>query len=110
MNQLFSLCLAINLVYGQAAAAHPDAWFGIDKIKHFFMSAFIESVSYSALQAARVHYRSALGGAIGITLGFGVGREIHDKRTPGNIFSVRDLTWDVIGTGVGTVLLSHTIR
>ena len=52
----------------------------------------------------KVHHRPALGGAIGITLGFGVGREIHDKRTPGNIFSVRDLTWDAIGTGAGATV------
>lgn len=110
MSQLLSVCLAVNILYGQSAVAHPDSWFGIDKVKHFFMSAFIESVSYSALQAMRVHYRPALGGAIGITLGFGVSREIHDMRTPGNIFSVRDLTWDAIGTGAGAVLLSHTIR
>lgn len=112
MSQLIGICMAINVVYAQAAAPqrHPDAWFGIDKIKHFFMSAFIESVSYSALQAAGVHHRSAMAGAIGITIGFGLGREIHDKRTPGNIFSVRDLTWDVIGTGAGAALLSHTIR
>jgi putative lipoprotein len=110
MNQFLSVCLAINIVYGQSAVAHPDSWFGIDKIKHFFMSAFIESVSYSALQAMRVRHAPALGGAIGITLGFGIGREIHDKRTAGNIFSVRDLTWDAIGTGAGSVLLSHTIR
>ncbi|HEY3113880.1 MAG TPA: VanZ family protein [Gemmatimonadaceae bacterium] len=102
----------MNILYGQLASAqpHPDAWFGIDKIKHFFISAFIESLSYSALQAAHVHHRSALGGAIAITLGFGVGREIHDQRVPGNFFSVRDLTWDAIGTGAGTVLLAHTIR
>ena len=112
MNLLVGTCMAINVVYAQAAAPqpHPDAWFGIDKIKHFFMSAFIESVSFSALQATRIHHRSAMAGAIGITFGLGIGREIHDKRTPGNIFSVRDLTWDVIGTGAGAVLLSHTIR
>jgi putative lipoprotein len=110
MNQLLSLCLAVNIIYGQTAVTHPDSWFGIDKIKHFFISAFIESVSYSALQAMKVHHRPALGGAIGITLGFGLGREIHDKRTPGNIFSVRDLTWDAIGTTAGAVLVSHTIR
>jgi putative lipoprotein len=109
VNSLLSLCLAVNLVYGQTAVT-SDSWFGIDKIKHFFMSAFIESVSYSALQAARVHHKSAMAGAIGITLGVGVAREIHDKRTPGKIFSVRDLTWDAIGTAAGTALLSHTIR
>jgi putative lipoprotein len=112
VNQIVSVCLAINIIYAQAAAPqrHPDAWFGIDKIKHFFMSAFIESVSYSALQAAHVHRRSAMNAAVGITLGAGLGREIHDQRTPGNIFSVRDLTWDVIGAGAGALLLAHTIR
>ncbi|MEO8580528.1 MAG: VanZ family protein [Gemmatimonadales bacterium] len=109
MNQLLSLSLAVNLLYGQAAVVR-DNWFGIDKIKHFFMSAFIESVSYSALQAAGANHRTAMTGAIGITVGFGVAREIHDKRTPGNIFSVRDLTWDAIGTGAGAVLLAHTVR
>jgi putative lipoprotein len=112
MSQLAGIFMAINLVFAQAAALqpHPDPWFGIDKVKHFFMSAFIESVSYSLLQASGVHHRPALTGAIGITLGFGLARELHDQRVPGNLFSVRDLTWDAIGTGAGAVLLSHTIR
>ena len=109
MNQLLALSFAVNLIYGQAAVVR-DSWFSPDKIKHFFMSAFIESVTYSALQAARVNHRPALGGAIGVTLAIGVGREIHDKRTPGNIFSVRDLTWDVVGATAGAVLLSQTRR
>lgn len=111
MNQLFRLCLAVNLVYAQtAAAAAHDSWFGIDKIKHFFISAFIESVSYSALQAAHANRRAALGSAIGVAAAFGVGRELHDRRTPGNWFSYRDLTWDAIGTAAGAVLLTHTIK
>lgn len=112
MNQLAAIYMAVNVVFAQAAAIQPhtDPWFGIDKIKHFFMSAFIETVSYSLLQASGVHYKSALGGAIGITLGVGVARELHDQRIPGNLFSIRDLTWDAIGTGAGAILLSHTIR
>lgn len=112
MNLVVGVCMGINVVFAQAAATqhHQDAWFGIDKIKHFFMSAFIESVSYSLLQASGVHHRSAMAGAIGITIGLGIGREIHDKRVPGNIFSVRDLTWDLLGTGAGAILVSHTIR
>lgn len=109
MNQLLSVCLAVNLVYAQTAVVR-DSWFGIDKIKHFFISAFIESVSYSALQAARVNHRSALAGAIGVTAAFGVGREIHDSRNPNNHFSVKDLSWNALGAGAGVVLLSHTIR
>jgi uncharacterized protein YfiM (DUF2279 family) len=109
MNQLFGLCVAVNLVYAQAAVVR-DSWFTPDKIKHFFMSAFIESVTYSALQAARMNHRPALGSAIGVTMAIGVGREIHDRRTPGNIFSVRDLTWDAVGATAGAVLLSQTRR
>jgi putative lipoprotein len=109
MNQLLSLSLAVNLVFAQAAVI-PDSWFGIDKIKHFFMSVFIESVSYSALQAAHVNHRSAMAGAIGVTGAFGFGKEIHDYRNPNNHFSIKDLSWDGIGTGAGVILLSHTIR
>lgn len=109
MNQLLSLSLAVNLVFAQAAVI-PDSWFGIDKIKHFFMSVFIESVSYSALQAAHVNHRSAMAGAIGVTGAFGFGKEIHDYRNPNNHFSIKDLSWDAIGAGAGVILLSHTIR
>ena len=109
MNQFVSLVLAVNIIYAQAAVAR-DSWFGIDKIKHFFISAFIESVSYSALQAARANHRTALTGAIGVSAAFGVARELHDKRTPGNRFSYKDLTWDALGVGAGAVMLRHTTR
>ena len=109
MSQLVGLCLAVNLVFAQAAVAR-DSWFGIDKIKHFFMSAFIESVSYSALQAANVKRRPALGAAIGVSAAVGVAREIHDKRTPGKWFSYQDLTWDAFGIAAGAAVVTHTIK
>jgi uncharacterized protein YfiM (DUF2279 family) len=109
MNQLLALCLAANLVYAQTAVTR-DSWFGIDKIKHFFISAFIESVTYSGLQAANVKRRPALAGAIGVAAAAGVGRELHDKRKPGNRFSYRDLTWGAVGIGAGAVMLTHTIK
>src|SRR3954468_14779116 len=109
MTQFYGFCFAVNLVYAQAVPIH-DSWFGADKIKHFFMSVFVESVTYSALQAARVNHRAALGGAIGFTMAVGVGREIHDKRTPGKWFSYQDLTWDALGATAGAVMLAHTRR
>jgi uncharacterized protein YfiM (DUF2279 family) len=109
VSQLAGLLLAANLVFAQTVVAR-DSWFGIDKIKHFFMSAFIESVSYSALQAAHVKRRPALGAAIGVAAAFGLAREIHDKRTPGKWFSYQDLTWDAIGIGAGAAMLTRTIK
>ena len=106
------LVLASDALVAQGVkkSSHPDPWFGIDKVKHFFMSAFINSVSYSVLEAARVNHRSAMAGAAGITMALGIGRELHDMRVPGNLFSVRDLTWDAIGTAAGAALTAHTIR
>ena len=109
---LVGMVVASNALGAQGVqkSSHPDPWFGIDKVKHFFMSAFITSVSYSALQLTRANHSSAMAGAIGISMAVGVGRELHDMRVPGNLFSVRDLTWDAIGTAAGAALVSHTIR
>ena len=41
------------LIFGLHAGDH---WFGTDKIKHFFLSAFVESVTYSALRASNVRH------------------------------------------------------
>ena len=109
MNPIIGVCFAFNVIYAQTAVTR-DSWFGIDKIKHFFISAFIESVSYSALQAAHVDRQPAMAGAIGVSAAFGVARELHDKRTPGNHFSYRDLTWDALGITAGAVMLKRTVK
>ena len=106
--------LALALLVAQqkpAAAATPprDSWFGADKLKHFFVAAFTQSVTYSALQAARVRHENALAGAWAVTATVSIAKELHDKRTTG-LFSVRDLVWDAAGAGVATALLTHSQR
>ena len=86
-----------------------DSWFGADKIKHFFMSAFIESLTFSGLQAAGAHRNTAFAGAVGATAAFGIGKEFHDRRK-GELFSVRDLAWDAGGAGAGLIMLRSTQR
>jgi pimeloyl-ACP methyl ester carboxylesterase/uncharacterized protein YfiM (DUF2279 family) len=86
-----------------------DGWFGPDKIKHFFVSAFIESVAFSSLQAIGAGRDAAFAGALATTAAFGFGREVHDKRTKG-VFSVPDLTWDAAGGGAALLVLRSTQR
>lgn len=108
MRQILGLSLALNFFFAQAAVTR-DSWFGTDKVKHFFLSAFATSVSYSALQAAGANRRTAMTGAIGASIGLAISRELYNLRTT-KLFSVRDLTWGAIGTGVAATMLSRTVR
>ena len=98
------LALALSLT-----TPPPDKWFGGDKLKHFFMAAFTQSVAYSALQAARVRHDQALAGAWAVTATVSVAKEIHDRRSYG-LFSVRDLVWDAAGAGAATLLIARSVR
>ncbi len=101
--------LLATLLTAQPPAAGRDGWFGADKVKHFFMSAFIQSVTFAALETAGADRRSALAGASGVTLTIGLAREWHDSRN-GGPFSFRDLTWDVAGGSAASFILVRTER
>lgn len=88
--------------------APADRWFAADKIKHFFLSAFVQSISYSALRAGNADHRSALLGATGVTMAVGITKELRDRS--GTRFSTRDLVWDAAGACTFTLILDHSIR
>jgi len=90
---------------------HPggDSWFGADKVKHFFMGAFIQSVAYSAVRATGARHEASLVAATGVTAGVSIGKEWWDAHSGGTP-SVRDLTWDAAGAASATLLLQHSVR
>lgn len=98
---------AFALVLTLSLHAPRDRWLAPDKVKHFLLSAFVESVSYGALRAARVEHGRALGAAAGVAVAVGIGKEVHDRRVAGD-FSAKDLAWDVAGTAAAASLLQHT--
>lgn len=94
---------------GTRASDRPrDRWVGADKVKHFVLSFFVQSLGYSATRATGAGHRSSLGLASVATALTGVGKEWHDRRTTG--FSARDLAWDAAGAGAATLLLRRTAR
>ena len=110
---LASLLIAVALTPPPNAAAQGtrtpqrDSWFAYDKIKHFMMSAFIQSLTFGGLQYAGASRNAAFAGSIGITAAFGIGKEFHDRRI-GEPFSLRDITWDAAGAGTAILMLRHT--
>jgi len=92
-----------------APSSPVDAWLGRDKVQHFFVSAFVQSMAYGTLRSTGMPHGSALAGASVTTAAVGVGKELRDRRVKGE-FSVRDLTWDAGGALSMTALLSKTAR
>lgn len=114
---MFLSCAAASAAGAQAPdsaaiPAHPvqkESLFGLDKPRHFLLSAFIQSASFASIQAAGGSRHTAMLGAVSVTAVFGVGREIHDRRTKG-LFSFGDLVWDALGAGTAVAMLRHTYR
>lgn len=78
-----------------------------DKVKHFFLSAFIHSTVYAAARAAKIEKAPAQLAAGATTMAIGVLKEVHDRRTTG-VFSRQDLAWDAFGSLTAAALLNGT--
>jgi uncharacterized protein YfiM (DUF2279 family) len=91
----------------RARAAEPDPWFGRDKALHFGATFTLASGGYAgtALLSERQGVRAAAGAGLAMTAG--VAKEIYDHYAGGDP-SLRDLTWDVVGTATG-VLVSYLL-
>ncbi|HKO16766.1 MAG TPA: hypothetical protein VJU87_11045 [Gemmatimonadaceae bacterium] len=103
--------LFVFTLHAPHSADHPggDSWFAADKAKHFFLSAFVQSVAYSAARESGMAHGAALGAASATTVAVGVGKEIRDAKTGGGV-SLRDLVWDLAGGVAATVVLQHSVR
>ena len=99
--------LALITLLNAPEPRQPDRWFGADKVKHFLMSAFIQSAAFSAARAAGSSRPNAqiVAGVSSFT--FAVGKEVFDRRR-GRPFSVKDLVWDGGGSLTAASLLNGT--
>ena len=97
------LALALTLVLPR------DPWFGADKLKHFFIAAFTQSVAYNALRLGGVRHGGSVVGATTVSFGVSIGKELFDRKRSG-LFSVRDLIWDAAGAGTATAIVERAQR
>jgi hypothetical protein len=105
---LITVLTALPLAaHAQSRPKPADPVFGVDKVKHFFIVGFVESMSFASLQAAGSGRSTAKTGAIAAAAVVSLGREIHDRRTKG-LFSVRDLVWDAIGASAALIVINKT--
>ena len=101
--------MEIVLAFALSLHAPPQVGVGPDKLKHFFLSAFVQSASYSALRLGGVEHDGALVTASVATVAVGITKEVHDAQS-GRRFDVRDLFWDVAGAAAATAVLDKSHR
>jgi uncharacterized protein YfiM (DUF2279 family) len=101
--------MGVVLAFAVSLHAPPHLHIGADKVKHFFLSAFVESASYSALRIGGMEHGPALVGASAATLAVGIGKEVRDSRA-GRRFDVRDLAWDIAGAAAAAAVLEQSRR
>ena len=97
---LAAACLLAPLA---ARASDDDPWFGPDKLKHFGASAALATTGYAVGSAFFDEVPERLAAGATLALGAGVAKEIADLAGAGDP-SLRDLVWDVVGTGAGLLL------
>jgi hypothetical protein len=86
-----------------------DTAFGSDKLRHFLMAGYVESVGFAGLQALGADRDVAFAGGALAAASASVAKEIHDRRTYG-LFSIGDLVWDALGAASALLILSRTSK
>ncbi|MQA89999.1 MAG: DUF2279 domain-containing protein [Gemmatimonas sp.] len=100
-----TLCSALALCLLTASPQPPSSpWFGEDKLKHFFASFVVSSLSASAARTAGLDHREGLAVGAGLGAVSGIFKEVQDSRA-GGPFSGYDLVWDAAGIGSAVLLL-----
>jgi uncharacterized protein YfiM (DUF2279 family) len=101
--------MGVVLAFALSLHAPPRMSVEPDKLKHFFLSAFVQSTSYSVLRVARVKHDEALVGAGAATVAAGIGKEVRDSRAGGR-FDVGDFMWDLAGGAAAAAVLEQSHR
>jgi uncharacterized protein YfiM (DUF2279 family) len=86
---------------------YDDRWLARDKASHLALSAALVGFSYHLLRYEHHKQRtSSRNLAVGLSLGLGLAKETGDASRPGNHFSCRDLTADLLGAGLGIIIFT----
>jgi uncharacterized protein YfiM (DUF2279 family) len=101
---LLCLCVSLGGHHASAARTPGDRLFGEDKFQHFFVSFIATSLAGAGARLAGAGHRTSLYVGAGTGAAIGVAKEVMDARNPRDTASLLDLSWDLGGVGLATVV------
>jgi uncharacterized protein YfiM (DUF2279 family) len=102
--------LAVALLLGPTPAAAQDDWLGRDKALHFGATFVLAGAGYAGGAALSREPVVRLGTGAMLAMGAGIAKEMSDRS--GGDPSLKDLSWDALGTATGLVtawLVDHLV-
>jgi uncharacterized protein YfiM (DUF2279 family) len=99
--------LCETTISAQQQKSHGDRWFGRDKGLHF-VGSMISTVAVGKTSQTFFDQskEQSLKIGVGFTFALGLGKEVWDSTKKNNKFSYKDLTADILGILMGSVLLN----
>jgi uncharacterized protein YfiM (DUF2279 family) len=97
-----SISLSLLLLTLRCDVARADDWWGRDKAYHLAVSFAMAASWYGALSLVGDDpppVRLAMASSLAVVPG--LLKEVYDSGRPGNAFSAKDMTWDVLGVALG---------
>ena len=84
-----------------------DTWFSKDKYAHFVLSGITSAViAKAAKEDGKDNCDAALIG-FSITLSLGAAKESYDKRYKKTLYSFHDMSWNLLGSTLGSIAGSN---
>jgi len=110
-NQL-THCLLVTIILvwvgGCSTTAHKgDAWFGKDKMSHLVVSTVVSAAATRIAQDNGASECRAPFIGFSFAMLVGATKEIHDKHIKGTYYSWKDMTWNLLGSTVGSLAVSN---
>jgi putative lipoprotein len=97
-----------SLKIEKAKTKKVDKWWGKDKAKHFLVSAFLAGACHKIYHNQWHNKKKhSLYFSTGFTLSLGLCKEIYDDTRSRNKFSYKDLIYDLLGIGVGLLIVTR---
>ncbi len=107
VGEAFCRCPKDTTQVKAAGPAAADSWFAKDKADHFIMSAFLTGLGYyAANKEINKNDPAAKNLAVGFSLSLGVFKEVYDKKSRKGAASWKDLAADLLGVGLGYLIIS----
>ena len=107
----YSSLLSLNMHFtrqdtSKTMTINSDKWLAMDKGYHLVGSIIASTgISNSCLRFAKIKKEKAVIIGAGFTFALGLSKEFYDSRHQNNFFSWKDLTADLVGILIGSLIL-----